>query len=120
MQRRDFLAVGGALAAGSVFAASTSAEPPKRLSVVILPTDNGNVAKITGPPAKVREFVEDYQTYLWPDWRTHRLDDARKQMERLKTDHDKGHGLVSVNWRRFHDALLLTAAKHAVPIGAIA
>ena len=109
-----------ALAAGAVTAATVSAKPPKRLSVIVLPTENGDVAKVTGPPEKVRAFVEDFQTELWPDWRTHKADGARKQMQRFKADHDKGFGLVAAGKGRFYDALLQAAAKHSVPIGAIA
>ena len=120
MQRRDFLLCSAALAAGSVIAASVSAEPPKRLSVIVVPTDNGNVAKVTGPPEKVRAFVEEYQTHLWPDWRISKSDYARKAMARLKPDHDKGFAIVSAHSQYAHDAILKAAANFAVPIGVVA
>jgi hypothetical protein len=119
MQRRDFLLCSAALAAGSMAAAAVSAKPPKRLWVTVVPTDNGNVAKVTGPPDRVRAFVEEYQTQLWPEWRTHKNDLARKQMQRLKADHDKGFGLVSANKAVYNDALLKAAAIFAVPIGVV-
>lgn len=120
MQRRNFLLCSAALAAGSIAAATVSAEPPKRLWVTVGPTDNGNVAKVTGPPEKVRAFIEDFQTQLWPEWRTHKNDLARKQMQRLKPDHDKGFGLVAVSHKVHNDALLKAAANFAVPIGVVA
>ena len=124
MQRRDFLLAGAALAAGPFtgeFAGTALTDSPqKRLQVRVVPTDNGNVAQVAGPPNQVRAFVEDYQTQLWPDWRTHKNDLARKQLQRLKPQHEKGFALVAANKGRHYEALLQAAAKHAVPIGVVA
>jgi len=41
---------------------------------------NAHTVRVSGSADQIAKFHEAYQTYLWPDWKTSRFDDARKQV----------------------------------------
>ena len=64
--------------------------------------------EVSGSPEQCQRFVEAFQTHLWPDWRAHKNDSARKQMLKCAELCRSGFGRVSTSGRQCRDALLKT------------
>jgi hypothetical protein len=116
MNRRFFLSC--IVAAASV--AGFALEPRKRGAIIITkikvsncggPEATPSHAVVEGHPDDVKEFVELFQTNLWPEWRTHDNPLARQQMAKCAEHHATGKGAVSLRGRECLEAFGKTVSQ---------
>lgn len=105
MNRRSFLSGLVALVSCCGF----MLEPRRRGALVI--QQHKGYACIEGAPADVQEFVELYQTALWPDWREHPNPTARDQMAQCAEYHATGKGAVSTRGKQCQSAFEATMKR---------
>jgi hypothetical protein len=100
MKRRTFVGLTSLVLldvmAGSVPACGNT--PTAKLRVV----EGRGIVKLYGNPKDVREFCETFQTYLWPDWRTHRSDNARRFF--IENTFADGRGAVATHGEQLRAA----------------
>lgn len=57
------------------------------IQITLRPDDKNRMcAKLTGSPDDCQKFTEQWQTHVWPDWRTHENSGAREQMAACMRD----------------------------------
>lgn len=124
MLRRSFLQYAASILAGTQILLQTIAPEPEpklkffdkdkpageRLDCLTVQVD-GRVVLLKGNPDDVRDFCEAYQTNLWPEWRTHKNDMARRQMKQMRPSLAAGLGGVSVGDRQQSAAYVKTLAE---------
>lgn len=54
---------------------------------------NAFTVRVSGTADEIAKFQDAYQTHLWPDWKTHKLDTARRQVAHFQNAWANGYGL---------------------------
>lgn len=108
MKRRSFLSC-SAVALSAV--AEMSVVGVAKDCVSLVGYQHNGYFEVNGTTEDCRKFVESFQTNLWPEWRTHSNDMARRVVENCFAKWPAGVGRVSNDGKQCREALQKTFAQ---------
>lgn len=107
MKRRSFL--GSLTAMASMFCMNVGFSSGSRMTGV----QKNGFFEVNGSPEDCQAFAEAFQTNLWPEWRTHSNDIARRIMRQCESLHRTGCARVSSHGKQLEEALGKTLNQFA-------